>query len=376
MKKTLALIFIIASCAVGFLSLRGTMPFLPVFGTSMEPELHAGDMILIEYIDPTEVKVGDIIIYTIPQAVREHYNYPAVIAHRVKTVITEPALVFRTKGDNTGEDPFSVRPQDLRGKVGNQIPYLGFPLLFFQSRQGLIFLITALGLLTFYLYSGELSQGRVRLHKGIFAPIIEENRRSARLITQRLETTERDIGGTQRALESFSSAIAEYAEHLKSHTSAIQGLAEASQELKNGAIEQTKILGRIAEAIDQPRTRMEEPRPRMEEPRPRMEEPRPWAREVDKVVPKPETVGEVIHKLDYKLERKLDKLARVEEVEHVRKVEGLEEIGGVTHEVVPDIKNATFPPGCFRVSRKGTREEKEVKRDSPHRTWYIPPALK
>ncbi|MFC2048525.1 signal peptidase I [Chloroflexota bacterium] len=349
MKKTLALILIIASCATGFLSLRGIMPFLPVFGTSMEPELHAGDMILIEYIDPTDVKVGDVIVYTIPQAVREHYNYPAVIAHRVKTVITEPALVFRTKGDNTGEDPFSVRPEDIRGVVGNQIPYLGFPLLFFQSRQGLIFLITALGLLTFYLYSGELSQGRVRLHRGIFAPVIEESQRSIRIMAQKMEATDRGMEGTQRALESFSSAIAEYAEHLKSHTSAIQGLAEASQELKNGAIEQTRILGRIAEAIDQPRTRIEEPRPR--------------AREVEKVVPKPEMVGEVIHKLDYKLEHKLDKLARVEEVEHVRKVEGLEETGGVPHEVVPEIKNAAFPPGCFRSRRRDIKEEKISRAD-------------
>jgi hypothetical protein len=54
---------------------------------------------------------------------------------------------------------------------------------------------------------------------------------------------------TQQALTSFAAAIAEYAEHLKSHTSAIQGLAEASQELKKGAAEQNRVLTHLVESI-------------------------------------------------------------------------------------------------------------------------------
>jgi methyl-accepting chemotaxis protein len=69
---------------------------------------------------------------------------------------------------------------------------------------------------------------------------------------------------TQQALTSFASAIAEYAEHLKSHTSAIQGLSEASQELKKGAVEQNKVLERIVEALDQRRLPREEVTPTAE----------------------------------------------------------------------------------------------------------------
>lgn len=134
MKRALALLFIIVACVVGFLSIRGTMPFMPVFGTSMEPELKAGNLILIEEVSPSEVKVDDIIVFSIPAAVREYYNYPPVVAHRVIKVRTsEPGLTFRTKGDNTGEDPFTVRPQDLRGTVSQQIPYLVF-CFFFSNR--------------------------------------------------------------------------------------------------------------------------------------------------------------------------------------------------------------------------------------------------
>jgi methyl-accepting chemotaxis protein len=66
------------------------------------------------------------------------------------------------------------------------------------------------------------------------------------------------MANTQEALTSFAGAIAEYAEHLKSHTSAIQGLSEASQELKKGAVEQNKVLERIAEVMGEKRPPSEE----------------------------------------------------------------------------------------------------------------------
>ena len=47
-KRTLVLIAVVVICIAGFLSMRGVLPFMAVFGISMEPELHAGDLILIE----------------------------------------------------------------------------------------------------------------------------------------------------------------------------------------------------------------------------------------------------------------------------------------------------------------------------------------
>ena len=47
---------------------------------------------------------------------------------------------------------------------------------------------------------------------------------------------------TQQALEKFTSATEVYAQHLKSHTSALVNLKEASQELKKGAEELNKVL--------------------------------------------------------------------------------------------------------------------------------------
>ncbi len=252
MKRALGLILIVAVCVMGFLSIRGSMPFMPVFGTSMEPQFHAGNLILIEDIAPSAVKVGDVIVYNVPSMVREHYNYPPVVAHRVVNITTEQGISFRTKGDNVaGEDPFTIRAQDLRGIVSQQIPYLGYPFLFFQSDQGLIFLVVGLVLLALYLYADELRRGKKKAHRGVFAPVIEENRRDNQAAARRMKNIEKGMGNTQEALESFALAMKEYAQHLQSHTSAIQGLSEASQALKQGAAEQNRVLSRLMEVMEQ-----------------------------------------------------------------------------------------------------------------------------
>ncbi len=253
-KRALTLIAVAAIILAGFMTVRGTMPFMPVFGTSMEPELHAGNLILITDKSPDGVEVGDIIVYNVPAAIQDFYNYPAIVAHRVIEVRdTQYGTAWRTKGDNAGEDPFTVRANDLRGTVSTQIPFLGFPFLFLQSKQGLMFIIVALSLFAIYLYANDISRGGQKIHRGIFAPVIEETLHDTETLAQRMDGTEKVMAKTQEALSSFATAMSEYAEHLRSHTSAIQGLAEASHELKRGAAEQNKALEHIVEALQQRR---------------------------------------------------------------------------------------------------------------------------
>ena len=251
MKRTLGLILVIAAFVVGFLSIRGVMPFMPIFGSSMEPTLKSGNLLMIEPVEISELEVGDIIVYNVPRLIREYYNYPPVVAHRIIKVITDHrGTGFRTGGDNTGEDPFGVTPGDIRGKVGDQIPYLGLPLLFFQSQQGTIFVIIALTLLALFLYSEELSLGSRKLQKGIFAPVIQASYRTNRVLADKIETTERKMDSTEQALGKFAQAIELYAEHLSSHTSAIQGLSEASHELKRSAAEQNRVLMHLTQNLN------------------------------------------------------------------------------------------------------------------------------
>ncbi len=253
MRRALGLIFIVIACVVGALSMRGTMPFMPIFGSSMEPTLHTGSLILIEPVLANQVQVGDIIVYNVPPLIREHYSYPLVVAHRVIRVTTDRGFAFRTKGDNTGEDPFTIMPWDLRGRVGSEIPYLGLPLLFMQSQQGLIFIIIALSFLVIFLYGGELGLFGKKAHRGVFAPVIAETSRNNQVLTEKIETTEKRMNTTEQALEKFAAAIELYAQHLSSHTAAIQGLSQASQELSKSAAEQNRVLQRLAQVAEPPK---------------------------------------------------------------------------------------------------------------------------
>lgn len=330
MKRAIGLILLAAAMIVGFLSVRGTMPFLPILGASMEPQYQAGDLIMIEEVSPTDIEVGDIIVFSVPAMTRELYNYPPVVAHRVLRITSfQGAISFRTKGDNTGEDPFTVRIQDIRGRVTKHYSNLGFPLLFLQSSQGLVFVLVALCLLAFYLYGGEITRSRQVVHSKLFGPVIQENRRSNLVITRRIETSEKALEGTHLALQSFSEAMAEYAKHLQSHTSAIQGLSEASHELKTGAAEQTKILGGLVKSMQLTPTGVE---PRFE--------PEEKPAVTEESVPSPAGVGE--------------QAAPAREGEITGPFRG------------------GYPPGCYRHPRESIKEETLTEKQEKLRKSSLP----
>ena len=91
---------------------------------------------------------------------------------------------------------------------------------------------------------------------------------------------EQKINTTEQALEKFAGAIAEYAQHLASHTSAIQGLSEASHELKRSAAEQNRVLIHLMENLGQPVNIQEIPATKTIE--------QPIAQEMETPTPEPE----------------------------------------------------------------------------------------
>lgn len=231
MKRGILLALLIAIVVVGIYSVKEWMPIMAVAGDSMKPKLNRGDAILIGQVSPSEVEVGDVIVFKVRPLIQEHYRYPAMVAHRVTELTTfQGGLAFKTKGDNTAEDPFVVPASDLRGEVSGSVPYLGYLLLFLQSRQGVIFAVIALILLALDLYADELSQGKHRLHRGVFAPLIEQNWELAKSQQEASQIT-------SDALKQFATAMAEYAQHLASHTDAVKSMASASHELVDAAHE-------------------------------------------------------------------------------------------------------------------------------------------
>lgn len=243
MKKTIWLILIVL--IAGFLLYFQRTSTATIIGKSMEPEFKQGDFIVFKQVLPQQVKEGDIIVFEVPTMIREQYDFPPMIAHRViKITRNDGGITFNTKGDNNANpDPFTARTMDLKGIATYRIPYLGNLFIFAHSKQGLIFIAIFLVLFGLYIYKKELSKMSYSLIKRIFSPTTEDFEKNVK----RLKEKETKIS---RAIDRFASAMTEYAEHLGRHTEAIQNLAKTSGELKEVASEHTRLLGRLAEIVE------------------------------------------------------------------------------------------------------------------------------
>ena len=181
----------------------------------------------------------------------------------------------------------------FRGTAISQLPYANAPLPFFLSFSGLLLSIVVLGLLAAFLYRHELGHGLRGLHRSIFAPVINEERRNSQLLANKIESTEHRMSTTEQALEKFAAAIGDYATHLSSHTSAIQGLAEASQELKLSAAEQNRVLAYLLKDTEEAGVLWQAP-PVEQEPETKDEPPVQQASTIEREEPEPEKPATVV----------------------------------------------------------------------------------
>jgi signal peptidase len=238
MKRAIGLLLLFIACIAGFLTVKGILPFVPVFNNSMEPALRYGSLLTIKPVNPEDIKIGDVIVFNVPLAMRKYYNYPAIVSRRVIEIKTVPSLSFRTKGDNASVDPFAIGPADVRGIAGAQIPYLAFPLLFFQSPPGLILVIFVLALLAVLLYFHE---GTAMIFRRIFAPVMNKREPNVRVAVHNIEASKKRIDaieGTQpqpaKAVKVKSKPpLAPFINRIKPNVQAIAQKIESSE--KKGA---------------------------------------------------------------------------------------------------------------------------------------------
>ncbi|MFC1987566.1 signal peptidase I [Chloroflexota bacterium] len=112
-----------------------------VLSGSMEPQLKVGGLVVTRPIEPEAIAVGDIIIYR-PIAAGEN-----LISHRVVDVQRNSPLSFQTKGDaNDDPDPFLVPAQNVVGKIGWHIPFLGYATQFLKTPPGFLLALVIPGL--------------------------------------------------------------------------------------------------------------------------------------------------------------------------------------------------------------------------------------
>lgn len=113
-----------------------------VISPSMEPEYSVGDLIYVKDVDPSTIKVGDVITFVVNEDL-------VVGTHRVVRVDAEKQH-FYTKGDaNDIEDQNPVHFNNVIGVPQFAIPMLGFISNFVQNPPG-VYITVAVGVILIF----------------------------------------------------------------------------------------------------------------------------------------------------------------------------------------------------------------------------------
>ena len=137
-----ALAFLVVGGLVGLLLLTAVMPRLSgyqtyvIYGSSMEPAIKVGSLILAEPVDVQDLQVGDIITFRSP-------GNGVMVTHRIVGVREENGQrFFQTKGDaSNGGDPTEVRLEGGVRRLAYKLPYLGYFVDFAKSALGIALLV-------------------------------------------------------------------------------------------------------------------------------------------------------------------------------------------------------------------------------------------
>jgi len=127
------------------------IPLAVVSSYSMEPALHVGDLLIVAGVKPSDIRVGDIIVYK---------SYKEPIVHRViKISVVNGAYRFLTKGDanmypdQDVKNPLSwVSEEEVLGKVIVVVPYLGSISLALTKNKALYYAVV-IGLIALLIIS-------------------------------------------------------------------------------------------------------------------------------------------------------------------------------------------------------------------------------
>jgi signal peptidase I len=96
--------------------LGGPTAVVLVSGTSMEPSLHTGDLVLVH--KRTSYRVGDVVAYRVP---RGDVGAGGVVIHRIVGGSAEAGFVVR--GDNRStDDQWRPKPSDIVGTHWADVP--------------------------------------------------------------------------------------------------------------------------------------------------------------------------------------------------------------------------------------------------------------
>jgi signal peptidase len=118
------------------------LQILVVLSGSMQPTLHAGDVIITVNTPVRSLQVNDIITYRSPD------NAKSLVTHRIINIHDDgQVLTFKTKGDaNEDPDQYVVSSDLVVGSMVLSVPYVGYVASISHSFIGFLLLVLAPGI--------------------------------------------------------------------------------------------------------------------------------------------------------------------------------------------------------------------------------------
>ena len=139
----LLVILIISLLYVMCIRITGEVPSLfgititRVYTEDMEPEIEVGEVVILQKVEPSELKLGDVITYK-ADAVDFEDRY---VTHQIskEPYEVDGVYYFTTRGIKADavNDP-EINDSQLRGKVAYKVPYVGTVYDFLSSWYGMI----------------------------------------------------------------------------------------------------------------------------------------------------------------------------------------------------------------------------------------------
>ncbi|KQX05811.1 S26 family signal peptidase [Leifsonia sp. Root1293] len=117
----LGLVVALAALLIIVPKVGGATP-LTVLTQSMEPSLPPGTLVVVGPVEPSEIRVGDVVTYQIRS------GEPDVITHRVigMTSASDGSTSFTLKGDNNAVEDPPVVAEQIKGRLWYSVPFVGY----------------------------------------------------------------------------------------------------------------------------------------------------------------------------------------------------------------------------------------------------------
>lgn len=124
---------------------------------SMEPTIHTGSLIFVK--PAKDYQIGDIIT-------KKTSDPKVTITHRIiEKKDDDGKITFRTRGDaNDGDDMEDTAANQVIGKTIFKLPFLGYPVAYAKTVQGLILLIVIPSVIIIY---DEMNKIKMEIRKKI-----------------------------------------------------------------------------------------------------------------------------------------------------------------------------------------------------------------